>query len=207
MEVIDICMPQTSTEEALLDEMHQLRAKVFKGRLGWDVDCLGGREFDQFDACKPTYILVLDERAGVVGSVRLLPASGPNMLMSVFRQLLENGQLETNSTTIESSRFCVDTTMQSGLRGATHEATFCLLAGLIEWCLRHGWTDLVTATDLRMERLLRQRGWPITRLGEPCLINETNSVAGRLAINPYTFDLLRPARYRSRLSTTTCQAA
>ncbi|MDM9649219.1 acyl-homoserine-lactone synthase [Rhizobium sp. S163] len=207
MEVIDICMPETSTEAALLDEMHRLRAKVFQGRLGWDVACQDGREFDQFDDCGPTYILVLDERAGVVGSVRLLPMSGPNMLMGAFRQLLEEGQLATNPTMIESSRFCVDTSTQSSQRGATHEATFCLLAGIIEWCLRNGWTDLVTATDVRMERLLRQRGWPITRLGEPCLINETNSVAGRLAINRDTFDLLRPMSYRSRLSPTTRKAA
>jgi acyl homoserine lactone synthase len=207
MEVIDICMPQTSAEAGLLDEMHRLRAKVFQGRLGWDVECQDGREFDQFDDCGPTYILVLDERAGVVGSVRLLPMDGPNMLMGVFRQLLENGQLATNSTMIESSRFCVDTSTQSSQRGATHEATFCLLAGIIEWCLRNNWTDLVTATDLRMERLLRQRGWPITRLGEPRLINETHSVAGRLAISRNTFDLLRPVSYRSRLSPTTRKAA
>jgi acyl homoserine lactone synthase len=129
------------------------------------------------------------------------------MLMGVFRQLLEDGQLATNPTMIESSRFCVDTTTQSGQRGATHEATFCLLAGIIEWCLLHGWTDLVTATDLRMERLLRQRGWPITRLGEPRWINETHSIAGRLAINRDTFDLLRPVSYRSRLSTSICKAA
>ncbi|WP_111564274.1 acyl-homoserine-lactone synthase [Rhizobium sp.] len=207
MEVIDIRVPRTSAEEALLDEMHRLRAKVFQGRLGWDVECQHGREFDQFDDCGPTYILVLDDRAGVVGSVRLLPTSGPNMLMGVFRQLLEDGHLATDPTTIESSRFCVDTTTQSSQRGATHEATFCLLAGIIEWCLQNGWTDLVTATDLRMERLLRQRGWPITRLGKPRLINETNSIAGRLVINTDTFDLLRPVSYRSRFSPTSRQAA
>ena len=207
MEVIDICIPQTSAEEALVDEMHRLRAKVFRGRLGWNVECHDGREFDQFDNYSPTYILVVDERAGVVGSVRLLPASGPTMLMGVFRQLLKDGKLATSPTMIESSRFCVDTTTQSSQRGATHEATFCLLAGINEWCLRNGWTDLVTATDLRMERLLRQRGWPITRLGEARLINETHSIAGRLAINRDTFDLLRPVSYRSRLSPTTRQAA
>ncbi|MFK0332671.1 acyl-homoserine-lactone synthase [Rhizobium sp. 2MFCol3.1] len=207
MEVIDIRVPCTAGEEALLNDMYRLRARIFHGRLGWDVECQDGREFDQFDHCGPTYILVLDEQARVVGSVRLLPTNGPNMLMDVFRQLLENGQLATKPTMIESSRFCVDTTMQSSPRGATHEATFCLLAGIIEWCLRNGWTDLVTATDLRMERLLRQRGWPMTRLGEPRLINETDSVAGRFSINRDTFELLRPVSYRSRLSSTSRQAA
>ncbi|TIU24093.1 MAG: autoinducer synthesis protein, partial [Mesorhizobium sp.] len=56
----------------LLDAMHRLRAHIFKGRLGWSVVTQGGRETDEFDALKPTYILAISSASAVVGCARLL---------------------------------------------------------------------------------------------------------------------------------------
>lgn len=68
--------------------MHRLRGRVFKERLDWDVSVTGGLEIDQYDAFKPTYLLAL-QRRGVVGSVRLLPTTGRNMLADTFPVLLD----------------------------------------------------------------------------------------------------------------------
>lgn len=65
---------------SLLDEMHQLRARVFAGRLGWQVRIAQGRERDEYDALDPTYILALTDCGDVAGCARLLPTTGPTML-------------------------------------------------------------------------------------------------------------------------------
>jgi acyl homoserine lactone synthase len=89
---------------SLLDEMHQLRARVFAGRLGWRVKVEYGRERDEYDTLDPTYILALTDRGAVAGCVRLLPTTGPTMLSQTFSQLLPGGQLRGKSTMVESSR-------------------------------------------------------------------------------------------------------
>ena len=40
-----------------LAEMHRLRYRVFKERLGWDVQVSGGMEIDEFDTLHPAYLL------------------------------------------------------------------------------------------------------------------------------------------------------
>jgi acyl homoserine lactone synthase len=69
---------------ALLDEMHQVRARVcarvFAGRLGWQVQIEKGRERDGYDALDTIYILAVTDRGEVAGCAHLLPATGPTML-------------------------------------------------------------------------------------------------------------------------------
>ncbi len=182
----------------LLDAMHRLRQRVFGERLAWDVVNESGRESDEFDLLNPTYIVALSAASEIAGSVRLLPATGPTMLERTFPQLLGNGRLNAHPAMIESSRFCVDTTLVEGRGGKPlHDATMAMFAGIIEWCMIHGFTEIVTATDVRFERILNRAGWPMRRLGQPTMINETNSVAGILSADRASFDRVRPANYRS----------
>ena len=80
-----------------------------------------------------------------------------------------------------------------------------LLAGIIDWCLSNEYLELVTATDVRFERILRMAGWPMKRLGPVTVINETESVAGSLEISKAVFERLRPEGYRTFLALTTQQ--
>lgn len=48
-----------------------------------------------------------------------------------------------------------------------HQATLTMFAGIIEWSMANGYDEIVTATDLRFERILNRAGWPLRRLGEP----------------------------------------
>ncbi|WP_245475088.1 acyl-homoserine-lactone synthase [Bradyrhizobium sp. Leo121] len=77
---------------SLVDEMHQLRARVFAGRLGWRVKIENGRERDEYDALDPTYILALTERGDLAGCARLLLSTGPTMLSCTFPQVLPGGR-------------------------------------------------------------------------------------------------------------------
>jgi N-acyl-L-homoserine lactone synthetase len=198
MHILAICMPTTAEEFDALDQMHHLRAKVFQGRLSWKVRSVAGREYDEFDSLAPTYVVALSSQKRVVGCARLLPAVGTTMLQTVFPQLLEKGSLNSHRGMIESSRFCVDTQCEEGrTKGALHAATLAMFAGIVEWCMLNGYSEIATATDIKFERILNRAGWPLDRLGDPVMINETRSVAGILPADRESFELLRPPSYTS----------
>lgn len=174
-----------------LAEMHRLRYRVFKERLGWDVEVGGDMEIDAFDARQPVYLLQKDDDGCLQGCVRLLPTTGPTMLNDTFPALLDGQPAPASQTIWESSRFGVDlgagqTKAASGIALATHE----LFAGMIEFGLMQRLTDIVTVTDVRMERILRRIGWPLRRLGRPRSIGSTIAVAGYLSVSNETLDHL-----------------
>ncbi|MCM2457660.1 GNAT family N-acetyltransferase [Rhizobium sp. CG4] len=204
MRVVAIKNAKTESEIRIVEEMYRLRSRIFHGRLAWDVDCTAGLEIDQYDDLNPTYILCLAGTGAVVGCARLLPAMQRNMLKEVFPQLLETGHLIAHNRMIESSRFCVDTVVSAAReQGGLHSATLALFAGIVEWSILHGYREIVTATDVRLERIFRRTGWSLTRLGPPIQINETKSVAGVLPADWSSFDLLRPSNYSSNFMTPT----
>lgn len=207
MHLIAIRNPKGASEVRILDAMHRLRAQVFQGRLAWNVRCIEGREFDEFDELSPTYIIALSGSETVVGCARLLPALGTTMLKAVFPQLLREGHLPVHGAMIESSRFCVDTSIEEGRGQALHEATLSMFAGIIEWSIQNGYSEIATATDIRFERILGRAGWPMDRLGDPTMINETRSVAGVLPADWASFGRLRPASYTSDFIAPRKQAA
>ena len=202
MRAIAISPEHFRSQAAILDRMHQLRARVFHDRLNWDVKVRDGRERDEFDLCQPTYILVVDARETVVGAVRLLPATGPTLLSVLFPELGGQGLFQPHAAMIESSRFCVDTSVTaayepSGQGQALHSATWTLFAAIIEWSMANGYGELITATDLRIERILRRAGWPMERIGEPKPIGNTKAVVGLLPTDRTSFATVRPAGYSS----------
>lgn len=184
-----------------LAQMHRLRAMVFRGRLEWDVTVTESGEFDEYDRFDPTYILAITDDARVVGCARLLPTQGPTMLERTFPQLLGTGSLIASSNRVESSRFCVDTTLAEARGGGQlHLATLTMFAGIIEWSMANGYDEIVTATDLRFERILNRAGWPMERLGEPREIGNTVAIAGSLPADSESFDRVRPRGYQSAIS-------
>ena len=208
MHVIAIRRPKSEAERYLVNEMHRLRARIFCGRLAWNVRCTSGLEIDDFDERKPFYILCLNPSGTLIGCARLLPASNGTMLEEVFPQLLETGNLSTHHRMIESSRFCVDTHVAADReQGGLHPATLAMFAGIVEWSILNGYREIVTATDVRLERILRRAGWPLSRVGPPALINETRSVAGLLSADWQSFDLLRPKDYSSNFANLQDEAA
>ncbi|OCP35960.1 acyl-homoserine-lactone synthase [Ensifer sp. LC163] len=46
----------------------------------------------------------------------------------------------------------------SGGKGALHEITRVMFAGIMEWCLVNGYTEIVAATDVVVERILGRAG-------------------------------------------------
>jgi acyl homoserine lactone synthase len=201
MKLVAVKNLRSSTDAKYLDQMFCLRSRIFGDRLGWNVTRTNGRELDEFDGFEPTYILALSQSDNVIGCARLLSTTGPTMLERVFPQLLSTHSLAGHTSMTESSRFCVDTALREEAGGGgIHAATLAMFAGILEWCLLKGHTEIATATDIRLERILRRAGWPMRRLGEPVMINETMSVAGVLPVNATHFGALRPEAYQSSFS-------
>ena len=145
-----------------LAEMHRLRYRVFKERLGWDVEVSGDMEIDEFDACRPAYLLQTDDEDRIQGCVRLLPTTGPTMLRDTFPLLLDGQRAPASDTIWESSRFGVDLRSRDEKTGRSiARATYELFAGMIEFGLMRQLTDIVTVTDARMERILCRRALAI----------------------------------------------
>nr|WP_172690272.1 acyl-homoserine-lactone synthase [Agrobacterium fabrum]ASK41938.1 autoinducer synthesis protein [Agrobacterium fabrum] len=198
MRILTVAPDQYERHRDFLRQMHRLRATVFGGRLAWDVSIAAGEERDQYDDCRPTYLLAIADGGKIAGCVRLLPACGPTMLEQTFPELLEAGSLGAHPGMVESSRFCVDTTLPTGRAGGQlHLATLTMFAGIIEWSMANGYDEIVTATDLRFERILKRAGWPMTRLGEPVAIGNTVAIAGRLPADRMSFERVCPPGYRS----------
>lgn len=208
MRIVAIKNPKSEAEHSHLQDMYRLRARIFGDRLAWKVCCTSGLEIDRFDDLGPTYVLCIDDTDAVIGCARLLPATRGTMLEKVFPQLLGPCPLQTHSRMIESSRFCVDTRAAAGReQGGLHAATLSMFTGIAEWSILNGYTEIVTATDLRLERILRRAGWPLNRLGLPVQINETRSIAGVLPADWQSFNRLRPVIYSSNLAVRKGKAA
>lgn len=198
MRLVAVRNGETGAGEKLLDQMHALRARVFSDRLGWDVDVTDGRESDEYDSFNPTYILaVAPDSSNVAGCARLLPGIGPTMLGRTFPALLDDKPMPRHPKLIESSRFCVDTSRIDGvapLRGL-HRATLTLFAGILEWSIVNGYSEVATVTDLRFERILSRAGLPFHRLGTPRPIGNTIAIAGIIPATAEYALRVRPADY------------
>lgn len=201
MQALAIHTTERDYHRSIIDETHRLRARVFADRLGWEVATSGGREKDCFDELDVTTIVALTDYGVVAGCARLLPATGPTMVADVFPQLLDGKGLGAHDGMIESSRFCVDTSLATSRGGKSlHEATLTMLAGIIEWSMANRYSEIVTVTDTRFERILGRASWPLQRIGAPRLIGEVMSVAGTLPVDRASFLRLRPPRYRSEIA-------
>jgi acyl homoserine lactone synthase len=178
----------------LLTEMYRLRRRVFKDRLDWAVSVSGDLELDVYDALNPTYLLVMSGEGNLVGGVRLLPTTGPNMLADTFPALLGGQAAPHSEKILESSRFCVDTRLASELaENGLNRATFILFAAMIEGARAVNAESIVTVTDTRMERILRRAGWPLERIAPPQRLGQTMALAGYL----HASDQALAAMYRN----------
>jgi len=157
-------------------EMHALRAKVFQGRLGWEVPVLSGMEIDGYDALEPHYMMMRDSCEGILrGCWRLLPTEGPYMLKDSFSQLLHGQDAPCDEHIWELSRFAIET------GGSNHfgfsQMTMESFAAILRFGHERGIERYVTVTTTSIERLLRRGGIVTERLGPPLVIGVETAVA------------------------------
>ena len=157
-------------------EMHTLRAKVFKDRLGWEVPVISGMEIDGFDALDPLYMMIRESSAGALrGCWRLLPTEGPYMLKDSFAALLHGQEAPCDARVWELSRFAIETDASS--RFGFSEVTMESIGEIIAHGYRAGIDQYVTVTTVAIERLLRRAGVVTRRFGPALQIGVEKAVA------------------------------
>ena len=185
--------PRRAFASKELWEMHTLRAKVFRGRLGWEVPVLSGMEIDGYDALEPRYMLMRDGET-LRGCWRLLPTEGPYMLKDSFPQLLDGQEAPSDPHIWELSRFAIETE-GAGSYGFS-EMTMESIEAIIRHAHERGLSRYVTVTTTAIERMLRRAGVVITRIGAPQAVGIETAVALYVEIEP-TWEALFARRLAS----------
>lgn len=168
----------TGTQDALnqgvVSKMASYRYRVFVDKLGWELDCAKGWEFDQFDRQDTVYIIGQDEYGEVTGTARLLPTNKPYLLSEVFPQLMGGAPIPSSPVIWELSRFAaVD--FNGGAPGPfgqfSSDLTLELLRATAAVAASRGAQRLITVSPLGIERLLRNTGFMAHRAGPPVIVD------------------------------------
>lgn len=157
-----------------MDGVARYRNKVFVEKLGWQLRCENGLEYDQFDRDDTVYLVAQDEDGHVIGTARLLPTTRPYLLGEVFSHLLNGLDAPCASDVWELSRFAaVDFNLNSiSALGQFSSATAVdLLRESLNCAFAHGAKRVITVSPLGVERLLRQAHFSSHRLGRPVIDN------------------------------------
>src|SRR5262249_40000184 len=159
-----------------------------------NVQATDDKEVDEFDALRPIYLLQRDPDGHVRGCVRMLPTTGPTMLGAKFSTLVDDHPIPELPSVWESSRFALDVPPNApkGSAGIA-KATYELFGGMIEFGLSRGLSEIVTVTDVRIERILRRASWPLERVCEPRQLGNTVAIAGYLDVSHASLDRVRTA--------------
>lgn len=157
-----------SRHAALLDQMFELRKRVFADQLKWDVTIVGGREVDAYDALHPAYLVWCDEeQKSLYGAMRLMPTTGPTLLYDVFRRTFP-GSIDLVSPGIwEGTRMCLDAErIDADLPGVDPGRAFSLLLlALCECAMVHGIHTMISNYEPHMARVYRRAGAEVDELG------------------------------------------
>lgn len=178
----------------LLAQMHRLRARTFADRLGWDVIVENGEEHDMFDKLDPAYLVAINDDGQVVGGLRFLQTTGPNMLADVFSVLLDHEPAPRSARMWESTRFCVDTDILRDKRGRNSISlvTSELMIGALEYAKASGIEDVLTVVDMMMLRVLKWSGnAPSAMIGTPKRIGKVDAAAVLLDCTQERIDRIR----------------
>lgn len=141
-----------------LDEMFQMRHRVFVEKRGWPLDSENGRERDSFDTDSASYLLVTEADGSVSAAARLLPTTGAFLLSSHLSHMVE-GTLPAGPDIWEVSRLVV--------RGDRTDAAYLgpLLLGITQFGLLRGVKSFLCNMDDEFADALRVIGLQTTRLG------------------------------------------
>ena len=183
--------------QSLLRQSYQLRARVFQDRLGWDVNVENGMETDVFDALNPTTLVSLNASGQVVGSMRILQTTGPNMLADVFYSILQGEPAPRSPLIWEATRLCVDTdrlnaTGSPRARNSISYVTSEIMVAACEYAMDAGVSDAVAVIDPLMNRVLKRSGnAPYDYLGKATPMGKVTAMAGLLDCSIERTELLR----------------
>ena len=154
-------------DKQMVRRMFRFRHKVFRERLGWEVESRNGLEIDRFDDLDPVYMVSHNDRKEIMGSWRLLPTMGPYMLKDTFPQLLCGEAAPQDPSIWEVSRFATVTRgPRDRVQANLGQVTFDMICSLLPFAEEHGIRHYVFVTSVALERLVTRIGLPLRRFGD-----------------------------------------
>jgi N-acyl-L-homoserine lactone synthetase len=154
-----------TTEHVALANMFRARKRVFIDLLKWDIPALADNfEVDQFDTASTTYLMLAEPDGTHLGSMRLLPSTGPNILGSIFPDLCDDTP-PADDGIWEISRFCLSRDVRAAERRLVRNRLITLA---VTFARQRGITAFCCVADLDWTEQIPQFGWRCAPLGPPC---------------------------------------
>ena len=155
-------------EHALLANMFVERKRVFIDLLHWDVPVLDGRfEVDQFDGPTTVYLIIAGPDGSHLGSMRLLPSDGPNILGSIFPCLCEDAP-PSSPDIWEISRFCLSRSLKASERRVIRDE---LVTAAVSFALANRIRAFCCVAETAWLSQILAFGWRCLPLGLPVRLN------------------------------------
>lgn len=158
---------------------HRLRHKLFFERLGWEVQCYNGMEYDQFDTPAAHYAVVLDHDNEVCAVSRLLPTTATYMIETLWPDWME-GELPKTEAVWEASRFGCSTDLTAAQR---RQAIRVLFQAIYEFGRDHHIAHyLMVMPRFIFERIIVRNGYAVEYIGELRIIDGLKTCLGRVQV-------------------------
>jgi len=158
------------------------RKRLFVDLLGWDVPVVDGCfEVDQFDGDDAVYLIAGDGDEHM-GSLRLLPTTGPHILGELFPQLCDH-DVPRGPETFEITRLCLRPRLGAGgrLRARNH-----LISAMVDHALHAGISGLTGVVGWDFLEQVMAMGWRCQALGRPLRLGGTRLGAFRVEVDART---------------------
>lgn len=144
------------------EDFFMLRKNIFKDRLQWAVNCIDGKEFDQFDNEKADYIFGI-KNGVIICSTRIIDMKYQNMLNDTFSGFFSDVVIPEGKF-IESTRFFVDKERVNHLLGKNYPVSRVLFLSLINYAQRNHYDGVLAVASHPMMHIIRRSGWNVTVL-------------------------------------------
>ncbi|WP_439546525.1 acyl-homoserine-lactone synthase [Sandarakinorhabdus sp.] len=180
-----------SDHAAIRSAMWQDRKRVLIDRLGWDLQSPDGlHELDQYDGDDTLYLIVHQAETGRhLGSVRLLPSTGPHLLGDVFAHLCSDG-VPVGPDVWEITRLVTAPELS---RAEALQVRRQLSVALFEHALGAGIARYTMVTHLPWLPSLLSIGWDAEPLGMPHGTSNDAVAALQILVDASTLARLRGA--------------
>jgi acyl-homoserine lactone synthase len=174
-----------------MDAYFRTRHEIYVRERGWKaLDRPDGREIDQFDTARTSYVVAMDG-SKIVGGMRLVPTLCPTLLSDLFPELSLRGAVK-RSDIYELSRFFVTRERRGEQTNPRVEAL--VQCATMEYGVATGLRQFSIVCETWCVPLLQDQGWRTSPLGVPVELDGMSTMAVLVEISEQAVRAIRECR-------------